>query len=129
MDHRIDPRIFVNHLCHARFKLPSKVCRNVRIANLARSGCCIRIPVSLARELEASPILEDWALGGIGLPDARFQAKVVWVRTRRDARGAVGEAGIRFMAMPMAYHQELDDYIAYIMKTGIPPVDYTGMPA
>jgi len=135
MEHRLHPRIPVRPLCQARFSVDSKPNRHIQVSNLATEGCCIRIPAELAGAFADNPVLEDWALTCPGLPRARVRAQAVWCRPsggdRQEDRqmDQPVEVGIKFLAMPEDYAIDLEDFIDYVLKAGIPPIDYSGMPA
>jgi c-di-GMP-binding flagellar brake protein YcgR len=129
MDHRLQPRIAVNPVCQARFRLGATACRNITVSNLASDGCCLLLPGFLAADLAALPVLEDWRLTGPDLPPGEIKARVVWVRGHGTSAGPSLKAGVRFSQIPPRYHQALGEFIRYVGRTGIPAIDYRGMPA
>jgi hypothetical protein len=131
MEHRLHPRIPVRPLCQARFSVDSIPNRHIQVSNLGTEGCCIRVPATLAGTFKDNPVLEDWALTCPGLPKAKVRAQAVWCRPTAGDRPVDRplEVGIKFLAMPEDYATELEDFIDYVLKAGIPPIDYSGMPA
>jgi hypothetical protein len=129
MDQRRQPRISVKSQCLASFNLGAKACRNIAVTNLAADGCCLLLAAEFAGEFMDNSALAEWRLTGPDLPQAEVRAKVIWIHGEEGTGGPHLKVGIRFVQIPGRYRAALADYIGYVARTGIPAIDYTGMPA
>jgi hypothetical protein len=128
MGHRLHPRVSVKPSVLAHCRLGSEAC-DFPVADLSADGCLIQVPACYAAEFRTLRRLEGWRLSCPDLPRTRLNARVVWVRGPGEAPDAPLEAGLSFTGLPDRYARRLDEYLTFLMKTGMPPIDFTGMPA
>jgi hypothetical protein len=115
MDNRQQIRVPVEPQCKARIRFEKQAFRDIPVSNLGTSGCCIHVPVQLANGLLDKAALDGLVLVHPSLPGAMVKAKVAWVQRRQDPVTGLVAAGVRFMAAPGNF---TDDLTAFVRNWG-----------
>ena len=116
MDLRKHDRITAEPQCKANFCFGGQTYKDIPVSNLGANGCCFEIPSKSASGLKNLALLEGVELCHPGLPRQSVTAKVVWVHSKKGAEKDYLQTGIQFCAIPEGYAQEVDRYVATLLK-------------
>jgi hypothetical protein len=129
MDNRLQVRIPVEPQCKARIRFEKQSFRNIPVSNLGISGCCIHVPAQLANGLLDQAALDGLVLIHPSLPSATVKAKVAWVQRRQDPVTGLVAAGVRFMAAPGNFTDDLATFVRTWARYAREDSGFSGMPA
>ena len=125
MDNREFPRVPNAFEGVAKVQLHAGSWNRVRFAGLGSGGCRFRAHPSEAGDLQENTMLQGWTFAYPSLPREAIKAQVVWCR---PVSGDI-EAGIRFLDVPPAYGEALDQLVASMSRSTTPFSDLTELPS
>ena len=125
MDNRVFPRVPNVFEGIAKVQLHAVTWNQVRFSGLGSGGCRFTAPQSEAGDLHERTLLQGWTFAYPSLPREAIKAQVVWCR---PDSGDI-EAGVRFVDIPPAFGEALDQLVASMSRSTTPFSDQTGLPS
>jgi hypothetical protein len=125
MDNRVLPRVSNVFEGVAKVRLQPGTWNQVRFSGLGSGGCRFKASQAEAGDLRERTLLQGSTFAYPSLSREAIKAQVVWCR--QDSNDI--EVGVRFLDIPPAYGEALDQLVASMSRSTTPFSDRTGMPS
>jgi c-di-GMP-binding flagellar brake protein YcgR len=109
-------RVNVNESHTARLQIGEKTFSSLIVTNLSAGGCCVRVPASLADELDKGTLIHMLYLVHPRIPSVPLQASVNWLLGKQPGRSeGFVLVGLEFIDPVPHYQETLDTYVKSLL--------------
>lgn len=112
-ERRTSPRLTVGPDHRVRFTVQGRLYSGVPLSDISAGGCCARMPVVQAEDLERGMLLESLHLAHPRLPGAELRGRLAWIMGRVPGKTeGIVVLGIEFLDPAPAVRQAIEAYVA-----------------